>query len=96
MLKAPDLVCDFALRCGYRFVLTEATHPADWLQGSEYAYETKFDGGDTPDGVYDLAVAIVNTELENKPEIALAIRGELPGRRWYRIGIVTILPPDMT
>ncbi|GGD97004.1 DUF4832 domain-containing protein [Paenibacillus nasutitermitis] len=149
MSTTPELVRDFALRCGYRFVLTEVTYPgemaagqeyvirhtwknagvgklpndnrnwrnkyklsfallkrgdgtpvcriladaepAEWLQGVEYRYETLFACGDCPSDVYDLAVAIVNTEQRNEPEIRLALKGETLDRKWYIIGRTTII-----
>jgi len=65
--------------------------PGEWLLGSEYAYESRFACGDIPAGGYDLAVALVNTDRGDEPEIALAMEGELPDRKWYKIGRVNVV-----
>jgi hypothetical protein len=58
--------------------------PSDWLKDNPKTYDFKAKVN-LPAGTYKWAVAIVNTEKENKPAIKLAVNDETTAEGWVKL-----------
>ncbi|GHH99939.1 DUF4832 domain-containing protein [Neobacillus kokaensis] len=64
--------------------------PSNWIKGKNFDYIEALDLEGVKNGTYNLAVAIVNSENKNNPEINLAIKNDKTKAGWYEIGKVVI------
>lgn len=72
------------------FQMTDETDPSQWVGDESFDYASELIVEKIQAGHYDLAVAIINTENESKPEINLAIKNEVTENGWSLLGSVTV------
>jgi len=60
------------------------SEPSNWLKNKPVSYELKTKL-DLPAGSYSWAVAIVDTKNENKPDIKLAVNGDITSEGWLKL-----------
>lgn len=73
-----------------QLIIDTKAEPSEWIKGKEFRYAVADQVDQLPEGNYTLAVAIVNTQNENRPEIKLAIADTQPINRWYPIGSLEV------
>lgn len=72
-----------------KIFVDEKSEPSDWLKDNPVTYDFKAKV-DLPAGNYKWAVAIVDTEKENKPAIQLAVSNETTAEGWVELLSVTV------
>lgn len=64
--------------------------PSLWFQGKEYTYNLHIPNADIPTGKYQWAIAIVDTTLNNKPDIQLATTEKEVIAGWTILNMIEI------
>lgn len=72
--------------------MSENAEPSDWIRGKDYEYNESFSASGVSNGSYQLAVALINSDLNDKPSINLAVEDKnlITNEGWLKIGAVTI------
>ena len=70
----------------------DSIEPGDWLRGKDYTYSSYVSFTGATAGYYDMGLAIVDTTLQDKPAIQLAISNEKSADGWYILSDIQIGP----
>lgn len=74
--------------------------PSTWLKGNSYNKTSHVTFENVPNGIYDFAIAIVDTTRKHQPKINLAINTKKSDSGWYILGPtivwdIEIMPPPI-
>ncbi|UEG51656.1 DUF4832 domain-containing protein [Mucilaginibacter daejeonensis] len=72
-----------------KILVDDKAEPSTWLKNAPSRYELKA-GVTLPAGTYTWAVAIVDTQKDNKPGIKLAVNGDMTAEGWLKLMNVQI------